>query len=140
MTFQLNKNGDVDTLTDDTTDEDKEIAGYKYYKAGCLTGVNLKKETGQTISSCADKCNKNSQCGNFEFYANYGGPSKEYKAGDCQLQKPKAFDGKCNGKHHNQDLYIKLDQSGVGVKKGAYLMKFSAIIYFLSALLLIEIQ
>ena len=46
---------------------------YVSYPGGCINDNGLELLKGQTVMSCAEKCDQNADCASFEIYYPYGG-------------------------------------------------------------------
>lgn len=79
--------------------------GYEKIDAGCVNGHNIVLYHHKTIPECAALCNANDDCEAFEYGVDYEGAGR-YKGQDCQLQDSANYE-RCDGTHHNLDLYIK---------------------------------
>ena len=58
---------------------------YYRFPKGCLNDNELELFKGQTVISCAEKCDQNANCANFEIYYPYGGQDNSAVPGDCKL-------------------------------------------------------
>merc|ERR1711988_359541 len=87
---------------------------YQHFARACVIGNNLAKYTSKTVQECEALCNERTDCKGFEYGVNYGGKSRLYQPGSCQLSKSAGMKG-CNGSYYNLDFYRK---SSAGKNKG----------------------
>jgi len=90
--------------------------GYEKIDAGCVGGHNIILYHDKTIPECAALCNARDDCVAFEYGVDYDGAGK-YKGQDCQLQDSANYE-RCDGTHHNLDLYIKPEINYEHVDRG----------------------
>ena len=84
------------------------LANYERHPAACVLGSNLRKMRNlPSPEACGVICDLVDRCLGFEFYHNYGGPSRKFRRGDCVLQNSVDMEG-CRGWYANLDFYMKI--------------------------------
>ena len=78
---------------------------YEHFPRSCVSGYNIEKFQGKSLSSCKAMCMAKVDCLAFEYGVSNGG-SGNFVPEDCILNSSADKKG-CDGSYHNLDLYIK---------------------------------